>query len=85
MRRAPTAVQGLPSFNPTNANLCRVLSVGAFVAPTREREKRLSLKVKRLGQLQKMLAASVFLERPAHLAIAISIWRRYDLLLSAAL
>ena len=41
--------------------------------------------MKRLGQLQKMLAASVFLERPAHLAIAISIWRRYDLLLSAAL
>lgn len=41
------------------------------------REEKLSQKVKRLGQLQRMLAARVLLERRAHLAVVISIWRRY--------
>ncbi len=52
-------------------------SLSLHVFPSRAfREERLSRKVARLGQLQKMLAVSVFLERPAHLAIVISIWRR---------
>ncbi|CAB1111428.1 unnamed protein product [Ectocarpus sp. CCAP 1310/34] len=47
-------------------------------ADQKRREERLSRKVERLEQLHKMLEASVYLKRPAHLAIVISIWRRLE-------
>ncbi|CAN0329669.1 unnamed protein product, partial [Ectocarpus sp. 8 AP-2014] len=58
-------------------------------AEQKRREERLSRKVERLEQLHKMLEASVYLKRPAHLAIVISIWRRlerveHEMLLEAA-
>ncbi|CAM9814124.1 unnamed protein product [Ectocarpus sp. 6 AP-2014] len=58
-------------------------------AEQKQREERLSRKVERLEQLHKMLEASVYLKRPAHLAIVISIWRRlerveHEMLLEAA-
>lgn len=42
------------------------------------RKERLVRKVKRLGQLEKMLAATVYLERSSHLAVVISIWHRSE-------